>query len=124
MLKVMLTLSGILLFSVNVFAGTITYECKFSSFSNSKGTHKEKTPMVLKYLIDDSTKKAYFLGNLGSSEVTPITSDSQISFVEVTDSGNLMTTTIVDNLQAVHSRNTVMLGTLLPSQYYGSCVEK
>jgi hypothetical protein len=114
----------VMFFSVNALSETITYECQFINFSDSKGNHKEKKPFALTYLIDGDTKKAYLLGNAGSSEVIPIVGDGQISFIEVTVTGNVMTTTIVGGLHAVHSRNSAMLGQLLASQYYGSCIEK
>ena len=113
-----------LLLSAHAISETITYECKFINFSDSKGAHQEKAPLVMTYLIDGATKKAYLLGNGGSNEVIPVPGESQISFVEVTQTGNVMTTTIVDDLQAVHSRNSAMFGKLLASQYYGSCVSK
>lgn len=64
------------------------------------------------------------LGNLGSVEVLEVKSDGQISFIQQTDTGNIMTTTITSDMKSVHSRNSVMLGKLIPSQYYGECVEK
>ncbi|GLO63828.1 hypothetical protein MACH09_43360 [Vibrio sp. MACH09] len=52
-------------------------------------------------------------------------SEDQITFVEITGVKNVMTTTMAfDNGKSVHSRNTVSFGDLIPSQYYGSCVDK
>jgi hypothetical protein len=114
----------IMLLSLSAHAETITYECAFSTFSDDEGVYKAKKPLVLTYLIDGESKKSYLIGNAGSSEVTPVTSDNQISFIEITETGNVMTTTVASDLNAVHSRNSVMSNQLIPSQYYGKCSEK
>lgn len=111
-----------ILISGSAFA-TQTYECLFTNFSNPEGNHKET--FKLTFMIDEKTKKSYMIGNNGSSKVAHIDKGNGISFVEITGLGNVMTTTIDSNMKAVHSRNTVgILGELLPSQFYGSCVVK
>jgi len=114
----------LVLISSSVLSETITFECTFVDFVDQEGLHKEKKPLTMTYFIDGTTKKAYSIGSTGTSEVIPVAGSDQISFVEVTASGNVMTTTIVGTNSAVHSRNSVLFGELIPSQYYGSCVEK
>jgi hypothetical protein len=79
---------------------------------------------VLTYIVDKEADKSYLLGNNGSSEVYRFDSDDQLSFLEVTGTLNIMSTTIDSNMDSVHSRNSVILGKLIPSQYYGKCVVK
>lgn len=112
------------LLSLSAHTETITYECSFSTFSDGEGFHKTKKPLMLTYLIDGESKKSYLIGNAGSSKVTPVTGDNQISFIEITGTGNVMTTTVAGDLNAVHSRNLVMSNQLIPSQYFGKCSEK
>jgi hypothetical protein len=50
-----------------------------------------------------------------------IPAEHGLTFVEVTRSGNVMTTTIARDGAAVHSRNAIIGETLFPSQYYGTC---
>ena len=42
-------------------------------------------------------------------------------FIEFTGSGNVVTTTITEKGVSVHSRNSVVFGKLIPSQYYRTC---
>jgi hypothetical protein len=51
-------------------------------------------------------------------------SEEGYTFIEITKAGNVMTTTIDAKLKTCHSRNTVILGELVPTQYYGTAVIK
>ncbi len=86
----------LLLLPFTLFAAPTNYSCKYSSYSNDKG-------------------------NNGSSEVIAFSSKDRISFVEVTATKNIMSTAIDSKLNSVHSRNSVIAGKLVPSQYYGKC---
>lgn len=108
-----------------ILADTMIIECKYTEFAQPDGLHKTKEDFVLQFLIDKNTGKSYILGNNGSAEVIRMGSEDQITFVEITGVKNVMTTTMAfDNGKSVHSRNTVSFGDLIPSQYYGSCVDK
>jgi hypothetical protein len=110
------------LLSTSAFA-TQTFECVFTNFSDQRGNHKET--LKLTFLIDKGAEKYYMVGNNGSNPVVYFDRGNGISFVEVTGSGNIMSTTIDTKMNAVHSRNSVgILGELLPSQFYGSCIAK
>ena len=79
----------------------------------------------LNFHVDKTTDKSYIMAFDGTLiDVHRIENQNQISFLEITPSGNIMTTAIDSNLNSVHSRNTVTLGEILPSQYYGTCVVK
>jgi hypothetical protein len=114
-----ITLVTLFLASPNLLA-TTTYACKFNSFSDEKGKHSGE--LLLTYLLDKEAGNSFLVGNNGSSEVAHIFRGDGRSFVEITEAGNVMTTTITGEGKAVHSRNSVMLGQLIPSQYYGECV--
>ena len=109
------------LFPMWVLADTTTYVCDYTSWSDQEGSHKVKKKFELTFLVDRAANKSYLLGNVGSEEVKLLESRDQLAFLEVTDSGNLMTTSIDSSLNTVHSRNTVIFGALTPSQYYGKC---
>lgn len=109
----------IALFSTPVFA-TTTFTCNFNVFADNEGLHEEE--LSLTFLIDADAEKAYMIGNNGSSEVAHIYRGDGRSFIEITTTGNVMVTTITPDMKAVHSRNSVMFGMLMPSQFYGVCV--
>lgn len=106
------------------FAETLTYSCNYRSYSDQEGNHIVKDKFELNFIVDTASGKSYLLGNSGSSEVKLLESIDQIAFLEVTASGNIMTTAIDRKLNTVHSRNAVISGEILPSQYYGKCEAK
>jgi hypothetical protein len=105
-------------------AETITFSCNYPSYSDEEGNHKVKEKFELNFIVDIESGKSYMMGNNGSTEVTLLPSDEQFAFIEITSAGNMMTTAIDNELDSVHSRNSVMFGKLLPSQYYGKCEKK
>ena len=108
----------------NSFADTMTFKCSYSEYSDRKGSHVENPPLAFDILLDSENGKAYILGSEANIEVIPFVQKGQISFLEVTGTGNIMTTTIVDDMSSVHSRNSALFGKLIPSQYYGKCTLK
>lgn len=107
--------------SIAAQGATTSYTCKFTLEATPNGLSKQAKPFELRFVVDTSTKKAYLIGNAGSSEVEIIPNIDGISFVEITGSGNVMVTAITRSGEAVHSRNGIMFKELVPSQYYGSC---
>lgn len=105
-------------------AATTTFECDYKTYGDDKGLHKVGSPFRLTFLVDGSSKKAYIIGNVGSSEVSLVPNAEGITLVEITDSGNVMTTVITSKGKSVHSRGSIVFGDLVPSQYYGSCLKK
>jgi hypothetical protein len=99
--------------------------CDYTSYSTEKGKHKVKDKFVLIFLVDRTENTAYIIRNQGSAEVTFIPSAfGGITFIEVTEFGNVMTTTIDAKRDSVHSRNTILDGGIVSTQYYGKCVFK
>jgi hypothetical protein len=77
---------------------------------------------LLTFLVDTENGKGYIVGNQGSEEIAVIPHKiGGIAFIEVTGSGNVMTTAIDTVGNSVHSRNTSIGGELIPTQYYGKC---
>ncbi|HHQ4779543.1 TPA: hypothetical protein ACSP0C_003299 [Aeromonas veronii] len=102
-------------------AKSIELDCDYQTYSDQGGNHKVTKPFILGFVIDDITNKAYEVGSIGVSEVSFIKGIDSYSFVEITDTGNVMSTTIDNSLTSTHSRNTVISGEVIPSQYYGKC---
>ena len=105
---------------------TETIICNYSSYSDENGNHKVEDKFVLTFIVDNIKKTAYILGDQGSNKVSliPSANGEGISFVEITGSGNVMTTAIDTKADSVHSRNTIINGKIVPTQYYGKCVFK
>jgi hypothetical protein len=118
-LKIILML--LLAFPAFAFAATLTYSCNYPKYANPEGLHKVKEKFELNFIVDKTANKSYMLGNNGSSEVKRLAADDQVVFLELTYAGSIMSTTIDSELNSVHSRNTVISGSLIPSQYYGKC---
>ena len=106
------------------WADTMTFECDYATYSDRMGLHKVEGPFKLTFLIDSKADKAYLIGNNGSSEVVLIPNGGGVTLVETTDTGNVMVTAITKKGESVHSRNGIMGGKIIPSQYYGKCVAK
>jgi len=109
------------LLPATAFADTTAFLCSYNSYSDQKGNHKVKNKFELNFIVDKATGKSYLMGNNSSSEVKMLESSDQIAFLEVTSTGNIMTTAIDSKQNTVHSRNTVISGEIVPSQYYGKC---
>lgn len=122
--KMKLIATLLLLLPVLAYAGTTTYSCNYTTYSDQEGNHKVEKTFELNFIVDKPAGKSYLLGNNGSTEVKLLESNDQIALLEVTASGNFMTTAIDSKLNSVHSRNSVMFGEILPSQYYGKCEVK
>lgn len=101
-------------------AETTTYYCGFPKWSDEDGTYQTEN-FNLTFIVDPEKDAAYMVGNNGTVQVVLVPSEGSTNFFELTDTGNMMTTTIDSQLKAVHSRNSVIFGELVPSQYYGDC---
>jgi len=112
------------MFPIIAFGGNITYICNYSSYSDQDGNHKVKEKFELVFVTDEDTGQSYLIGNNGTEKVEEFVLKDRVSFLEVTQTGNIMTTAIDIELSSVHSRNTIIAGKLIPSQYYGKCVIK
>ena len=82
----------------------------------------------LTFIVDLETEKAYVVGNQGSEPVHIVPGNNKITFIEITGTNNVITTTVVietlsgtDVGDSVHSRNVVIIDELVASQMYGKC---
>ncbi|MDA9771649.1 hypothetical protein N9D02_11495 [Emcibacteraceae bacterium] len=127
----------IILFSLFLFASTSKaqtthYECSYltsASLDENDNPELSSEEFKLSFLLDENANTAYIMGNAGTEKVLIIRNNGGISFIGITDTGNVSITTIANNLKSVHSRNTILPfpqedPELIPSQYYGGCVSK
>ncbi|RPJ15412.1 MAG: hypothetical protein EHM37_03695 [Deltaproteobacteria bacterium] len=104
---------------------TMTYTCHYQSYSDRKGNHK----MAEDFFFDDAAatekQKAKTIGSKGRFDVEMLYSPSGgMTFIEMIDGGKVLTTTIDSSGKSVHSRNIIVEGEILPSQYYGTCSKR
>ena len=97
----------------------LTWECTFDH-SYSEGQRNSET-LRLTFVVDTQTGRGFIQGNLGIEEIEVFVGDENVSFIERTASGAVMATTIKPDGDAVHSRNTVMLGDFIAAQHFGTC---
>ena len=122
MKKLLLLIISLVLIPITALCETETCFCNYTTYSDESGKHNVKGKFDLTFIIDKSKDIAYILGDQGSAEVKFLFSEmGGITFIEITGAGNVMTTTIDAKGNSVHSRNTVINGKIVPTQYYGKC---
>lgn len=77
--------------------------------------------MAMVFKVDTIEEFAVMEGNAGMSPLDYHIGDTAFSLMEKVRSGTVQTTTITRDGDAVHSRNTVISGKVMPSQYVGKC---
>jgi len=121
MLLIFIFLSSLFCLPWLAVGKTIEFDCKYPKYSDKESANKTQD-FNLTFLIDTITKKAYMKGNNGIADLMLIKMDSEgYSLIEITATGNVMTTAIDTNLDSVHSRNSIIIGKLTPTQNYGTC---
>jgi len=111
-----------LLMPVAAFAGVKEFACDYSSYSDLEGVHELESVYEVVFKVDEDAGKSVRLSENGNNEVNVVYFGAEITFLEVTKTGNVESTLIAKNLNSVHTRNTVMMGDISPMQYYGTCV--
>lgn len=129
----------ILTFSSSIYAQEISgFICNFASGvidELNDGVMKRTTTNAsdmppITYSLNVKEHTAVMTSNGGASEVTPVIGKYSINFIEITNVGNLTTTTIYspDSQQkkqswfhAVHSRHIGVPDGAITSRYTGSC---
>lgn len=121
-------------------SATTAFECKLK---NAQGEPMDLIFVTDKVGLPFETGSGTMIGNNGSSDVAVTRSLHGINFLEFTETGNVMLTTIVlpegglkgsptPDLPGAHSRHTVFVDfksdaqiqPMLPSQYTGPCTAK
>lgn len=105
----------------NAVAKVITYDCSFSLYASTEGVKKAEQGFSMKFQIDTISREAYMVGNAGLAKVEIFIGDSGITFLEKLATGAVQTTTITGKGDVVHSRHTIILPEIVPTQYYGKC---
>ena len=107
--------------SPQVSASAIEFQCDYQLVASPDGL-EPAGQFALRFTLDTISNDAFMVGNNGLSQVMPVSNKDGITFVEVTNTGNVMTTTInTTDGESVHSRNSIIVGGLVPTQYYGTC---
>ena len=113
--------SVFILFCQHSLADSLRFKCVYPTYSGEDFHGKESyVPFELEFTLDTITQKAFLVGNNGMAEVTYLENDKGWNFLEITGTGNIIVTTITQQMNSVHSRN-VILSSLIATQYYGSC---
>lgn len=111
--------------SAGVTAEPVSYVCNYATYSNEQGNHAVDGDFSLMFVVHPEKGSAYIVGNMGTEEVLLIPhAMGGMGFIDMTNSGNIMTTAIDMKGNSVHSRNTSIGAELMPSQYYGRCRRK
>jgi hypothetical protein len=111
-----LLLAMVLLLPLAAPADTSTLVCKYLTYDKEGG---HRWGLTLTFIIDRGTGTAYRLGKRGSTKVEVGSDGRKLTFIEATDVGYVMSTTVdLDNGTSVHM---VMLGKSVVSQYHGAC---
>ena len=105
-------------------ASEITYKCEFRRYTDEKGIHLSEKALNLVFVYNQTDGTAEMTGSIGQVKVIPVEGDLQVSFIEKTESGNIYVATITDDLDSVYSRNSIFLGNIIASQYFGGCTKK
>lgn len=119
--KAIVGLTMVLICSGHAHAAVVSYHCSFPTYSDPSGL-RDQVGFGFEIQYDDISHNAFIVGNVGMSPATPIVGSDSSTFIEVTPTGAVMTTTIDNEGATVHSRHTVILGNLSPSQHYGNCI--
>jgi hypothetical protein len=74
---------------------TMTYTCRYQSYSDKKGNHKMSEDFKLVFSVDTVKETAKTVGSKGSFDVEMLHSPSGgMTFIEMIDGGKILTTTI------------------------------
>jgi|GEM_PF-940045 len=118
-MRSILILLGIVLGVSSAHAEVLTWDCFFETRVDADGVAAEQMNLIFK--VDSLSHRAYMEGNNGIVEVGLHIGDDAFSFTENVASGTTQTTTITRDGEAVHSRNTVIVGEIVASQFFGRC---
>ena len=108
----------------------MTISCDFPYYVSQTEIDKNQN-FSIKFNYDIVSNKAFMIGNLGLTDVVPISGSEAFTFLEILNNGVVQTTTLditsfklieksEQSVDAVHSRHSILFG-LFPSQAYGNC---
>ncbi len=103
-----------------------TYMCEFTSYATAKGSFPKGT-MKFTLIINNNENTFTIKRSTGSTQGKTIKADKGLSFVEISERGNITTTSITTlpprdkEQKVVHSQNILVGGKIIASQHYGTC---
>ena len=107
------------------FGESLTYTCRYESYSNEKGLHKVQDEFKLVFVVDTAKGSVQQLTDRGKFDVEMMPAlHGGMAIVELIDGGKVLTTSIDQSGRSVHSRNIILEGHVAPSQYYGKCSKR
>lgn len=98
-----------------------TIVCEYDKFASVQKVDQVVELLQLTFVVDLDVSSAKILRKNSENEVQLYPSGGGFTFVEVTEDENILSTTVDVKGRSVHSRNTIIAGDLVPSQFYGSC---
>ena len=120
--KLLITLVFLLASSTICSGKIITVTCDFYTCATPEGIKKAEDGFKgMRFVFNSDETTGVMLGNAGESKVLIVHGEDSITFIQV-DPWVTSTTIELNSLKVVHSRNTVLVGDIIPSQYYGKAV--
>lgn len=98
-----------------------TIICDYDKFASIQKVDKVVEIFQLTFAVDKETSEAKVIRKNGITEVQLLPTGGGFTFIEVNERGNVLTTTVDIHGKSAHSRNTILDGELIPSQFYGTC---
>jgi hypothetical protein len=124
-ITVLVLLAATVMTTEPAFPETVSFTCRYDSYSNEKGLQKVQDDFRLAFAVDTEKETAQALTDKGKFNVDMLPSPSGgMTFVEMVDGGKVLTTSIDLHGKSVHSRNIILEGRMSPSQYYGTCSKR
>lgn len=96
-------------------ASASTFICDYARYSNPESSHQAEEHFSFTFILDEVRNTAYVLGTPGRHAVTVSRGVRQFTFVEVTDAGDVMRTTVASHGAFAHTRSTLTGSDASPS---------
>ena len=99
----------------------ISITCDYDKFASIQSVENTIEIFRLSFSVNKDTSEAQVMRKNGISDVQLYPTGGGFTFIEINERGNVLTTTIDIHGKTAHSRNTILDGELIPSQFYGHC---
>ena len=99
--------------------------CKYNTRSTQNGNFLLKDDFYIIFSINKYDKKSAMIKTIFEVDHDAMVIPNMmggVNILQITKTGGIATTTIDLQGNSVHSRNIIIKGVLIPSQYYGKCV--
>ena len=102
-------------------SATTTIVCGYNKFASVQKVENVVEIFELTFSVNKETSDAQVIRKNGITDVQLLPTGGGFTFIEINERGNVLTTTIDIHGKSAHSRNTILDGELIPSQFYGAC---